>query len=381
MVKFRLPRRRATPLLAVTAALALGSGPANNAAGASAQRVKVQQEASENRAGYVAESRTGQSFSSVSGSWTEPSVSAHSGDGYSAFWVGLGGSNQQSQALEQVGTSADVVNGQTEYYAWYELLPAPETQLNLAIHPGDHISARVTVNGTNVTVSLSDQTTGQSASKTLQMSNPDTSSAEWIAEAPATETQDGSDQVLPLANFGDVTFTGASATAGGHTGTISDSNWTVQEIQLASSNGGGFQGPGGLVPTGLGLGGETGQSAAGASPTDLSSDGSSFSVSYSASSGSQSSAGGESSYSSGGGYGYPGGGDGYPGGGYGYPGGDYGSGGYGYGYPGGGYGYPGGGYGYGSGGGSADVLSGAYAVLRRPGSRSRIGRLQATRSV
>jgi Peptidase A4 family len=365
MIKLRLPGRRATPLLAVSAALALGSGFAINAAGASAQTVNVQQEASENWAGYVAQSKTGQNFSSVSGSWTEPSVSANSGDGYSAFWVGLGGSSQQSQALEQVGTSADVANGQTEYYAWYELLPAPETQLNLAIHPGDHISARVTVNGTNVTVSLSDQTTGQSVTKTLQMNNPDTSSAEWIAEAPATETQDGSDQVLPLANFGNVTFTGASATAGGHTGSISDSNWTVQQIQLASSNSGGFQGPGGLVPTGLGLGGQAGQSSAGASPSSLSSDGSSFSVSYSPGGGSQSSTGGQSSYSSGGGYGSPGGGYGYSGGGYGYPGGGYGYSGGGYGYPGGGNGYPGYGYGsgYGYGGGYAYGLPGGYAAV------------------
>ena len=325
-------RRRAWPLLAVTAALALASGFAIDATGASAQAVNVQQAQSENWAGYVAQSNTGQNFSSVSGSWTEPSVSAGSGQSYSAFWVGLGGASQQSQSLEQVGTSADVVNGQTQYYAWYELLPAAETPLNLAIHTGDHISARVTVNGTNVTVALSDQTTGQSVTKTLQMSNPDTSSAEWIAEAPATAGQYGADQVLPLADFGKVTFTNASATAGGHTGSIADSNWTVQEVQLASSNSTGFFGGGSIVPTALGVGGQADQSSAGATPSSLSSDGSSFSVSCSAGGSAQSSTGGDSGYSTGG-YGYPGGGYGYPGGGYGY---GYG-GGYAYGIPG---GYP-----------------------------------------
>jgi Peptidase A4 family len=307
ITKHRLPGRRALALLAASAILAVSGGFAIDAVSASGQAVNAQQAASENWAGYAVQSKAGQSYSSVSGSWTEPSVSTSSGPGYSAFWVGLGGANQQSQSLEQVGTSAELVNGQTQYYAWYELVPAAQTRLKIAINPGDHISAMVTVNGTDVTVSLSDQTSGKSVSKTLQMSNPDTSSAEWIAEAPAAASQGGGYQILPLANFGKVTFTNASATAGGHAGSISDPFWSVQEIQLSSSSNAGIPGPGRFVPTGIGLGGLSAQSSAGASPSNLSSDGSAFSVSYSANSGSQSSTGGVSGYSTGG-YGYPGGG-------------------------------------------------------------------------
>ena len=40
------------------------------------------------------------------------------------------------------------------------------------------------------------------------MSNPDTSSAEWIAEAPSQCDGSGSCQPLPLADFGTVQFTG-----------------------------------------------------------------------------------------------------------------------------------------------------------------------------
>ncbi len=251
MSRHGLPARRALTLAAVTATLALG---ALTAAGASTQAVDVQQQDSNNWAGYVAQSASGQSFSTVSGSWTEPSVSGGGGQGYSAFWVGLGGSSNQSQALEQVGTSAETVDGRTSYYAWYELVPAAQQRLDLAVKPGDHISARVTVNGTEVTVELSNATTGKSVSRTLPMSNPDVSSAEWIAEAPAAESSQGSLQVLPLADFGTVTFTDAAATTvGGHTGSISDPNWTVQQVQL---------------------GGE-------AAPGDLSTDGSSFAVSVS----------------------------------------------------------------------------------------------------
>jgi Peptidase A4 family len=316
--------RRALPALALGLTVALIGGFAVDAATASAQTTDAQQAQSENWAGYAVQSKSGANYSSVSASWTEPSVSADSGQGYSAFWVGLGGASGQSQALEQVGTAAEVDgNGQTSYYAWYELVPSPETKLDLDINPGDQISAKVTVDGTNVTVSLSDQTTGKSVTKSLQMSNPDTSSAEWIAEAPSAESENGNYQVLPLANFGTVTFTGASATAGGHTGSISDADWSAQAVQLSSSSTTGLGGPGGFTPTGIAGADASAQSSAGASPSDVSSDGSTFSVSYSASAaGSQASGDG---YGSGGygGYGY---------GGYGY--GGYGSGGYAYDVPG-----------------------------------------------
>jgi hypothetical protein len=294
------------------------------AATASAATVDQQSAVSQNWAGYVA---GGTQFSSVSGSWVQPTAKCGSGQTYSAFWVGIGGSSNQSSALEQTGTQADcAADGSTEYYAWYELVPAAPVTLDLAIKPGDHISAKVNVSGSNVTVSLSDQTTGQSTTKTLQMDNPDTSSAEWIAEAPSACDGSGSCQTLPLADFGTVQFTSATATANGHTGTISDPNWSAQPVQL---------GGGGISEVSYG----SGAGADGASPSSLSSDGSSFSVASQASSGSTGTSGGAGDYGYGdGGYGDGGYGDG------GYPGaGD----GYGYG------GYPGDGYGqYGNGGGS-----------------------------
>lgn len=337
MSTHKLPGR-ILPVLALGTVLAAGGGFAIDAASAVAQTVDAQQEVSGNWSGYIAQSSNGQNFSNVSGNWTQPSVSS-STQGYSAFWVGLGGASQQSQSLEQVGTAADNTGGQTTYYAWYELVPAGEQKLSLAIHPGDQMAGSVTVNGTNVTISLSDKTTGQSVTKTLTMSNPDTSSAEWIAEAPSAQSQTGDLQTLPLSNFGQVTFTNTSATAGGHTGTISDPNWTVQQVDMQPSGTiGGLGGPGQFDPAGLG--GTSAASSAGASASSLSSDGSSFTVSYSASP-AQTSTGGSGNPDpySGGGSGNPGGysgnPDGYSGGG-GYPGGYV----YPYGYP--GYGYSGG---------------------------------------
>jgi len=304
------------------------------AGSASADTVAPQAEESGNWAGYVAGgSSSGTQFSSVSGSWVQPTAKCGSGQTYSAFWVGIGGSSDQSGSLAQTGTQADCnADGSTDYYAWYELVPAAPVRLGLTIQPGDHISAKVSVNGTNVTVSLSDQTTGQSATKTLQMDNPDTSSAEWIAEAPSSCDGSGSCQPLPMSDFGTVQFTNATATdADGHTGTISDSAWAAQAVQL---------GGGGASDVSF----AAGQGSAGAVPSTLSSDGSSFSVSVSSGSQTSGAAGGSGDNGDGnGGYGnggYPGGDGGYGPGGYGS--GGYGSGGYG---PG---GYGGYGYGYGS---------------------------------
>ena len=189
-------------------------------------------------------------------------------------------------------------------------------------------------------MSLSDLTTGRSATQTKQVTRPDTSSAEWIAEAPSACDGSGSCQPLPLSDFGTVQFTGASATANGHTGTISDSSWTAQPVVLGSGGA-------------SGVSFDAGQSSAGAAPSSLSSDGSSFSVAYQQSAASASGSGTGGSTGGSGNYGYGDGGYGYggypgAGGGYGYggyPGGGYGQ----YGYGGGGYGGYGYGYGYGQG--------------------------------
>ena len=318
-------------LFASIALAAAASGiSALTTATASADSVATQAATSSNWAGYVA---GGTQFSNVSGSWVQPAAKCGSGQTYSAFWVGLGGSGQsssvdqtdtQSSTLEQTGTQADcTADGATDYYAWYELVPAAPVNFDLAIHPGDHISAKVSVSGANVTMSLSNQTTGQSASKTVELDSADTSSAEWIAEAPSACDGAGGCQTLPLADFGSVQFTGASATASGHTGPVSDPNWSAQPVELGGS---------GISDVSYG----PDQASAGATPSSLSSDGSSFSVAYQATSGASGTAGGAGDYGYGdGGYGdgsYPGGGGSYGYGGYpdGY--GQYGYGGYDYGY-------------------------------------------------
>jgi len=265
--------------LAATTACALGA-----VSTASAASADVQQASSGNWSGYVAggsSDSSGTHFKSVTGSWVAPTANctnaAGSGATYSAFWVGLGGAGQ-TQALEQAGTETNCsASGQASYYAWYELVPAAPVRLSLAVNAGDHVSTRVTVEGTTVDVSVSNESTGQSFSKQLTMSNPDVSSAEWIAEAPSScDSSLGNCTPLPLTNFGTVDFTSSSATTSdGQTGSISDPNRSAAAVSLTP-------GAGGSGYEGVDLG--SGQSSGSASPSSLSSDGSSFSVAYSASS-------------------------------------------------------------------------------------------------
>jgi hypothetical protein len=200
---------------------------------AAAAATPVGQSVSSNWAGYVAKGRQASTrFSEVSGSWVQPSITPGFGNSYSVFWVGLGGSGGKSNALEQVGTEGDVIDGKVEYHAWYELVPAGPVKLPLAIRAGDKVFADVRVSGTSVTVGIADWTTDRWSKQTLRMARPDTGSAEWIAEAPSSCQGPGGCGPLSLADFTSVTFGDARATAAGHTGAIDDPAWTSDAVTL-----------------------------------------------------------------------------------------------------------------------------------------------------
>ncbi len=284
-------------LLTTVCAIALATAP-----GAAAATASATDSVSSNWSGYVVKGpATSTRFSKVSGSWVQPSIAGRTGDAYAVFWVGLGGSDGSSNALEQVGTEADHVGGTVRYYAWYELVPAGPVKFLLTIHPGDKIYAQVVVSGTTVTVVIGDQTTGQWATQTTQMSHPDTSSAEWIAEAPSSCSGSGNCRPLALADFGTVTFNRASATTTtGHAGSISDPTWTREAVRLHQTlSEGAAEGPGFISLQ---------VSAGGAEPSEVSPDGTSFSVSWSGATAPAPPAGGPAVA---GGYGSPGAPPGY----------------------------------------------------------------------
>ncbi len=173
---------------------------------------------------------------SVEASWNVPAVDcslSNGGDYASAFWVGIDGIS--SDTVEQIGTESDCIGGTPEYYAWYEIYPLDSITLDLAISPGDEVHAKVEhVSGNTFRYTLSDLTTGETVSFTdHSQATADRSSAEWVAEAPTN----GRNRLLPLADFGPVTFTNASVTLNGESGPITDAKWQYEPIIMESRSG------------------------------------------------------------------------------------------------------------------------------------------------
>ena len=162
---------------------------------------RITNSTSTNWSGYAV---TGSRFTSVSASWTQPTAKC-SGTAYSSFWVGLDGDT--SNTVEQTGTDADCSGSTPQYYAWYEMYPKSPVNLRGTVRPGDHLSASVTTDGSGrFTLTITDSTQGWTNTTNARLKSAKLASAEVIAEAPSS-----SGGVLPLANFGTVSFSGAKA--------------------------------------------------------------------------------------------------------------------------------------------------------------------------
>lgn len=222
---------------------------------------------SDNWSGYAVH-HAGVKFRKVTAQWRQPSgICLPGNSSYSAFWVGIGGYDLTSNALEQIGSEFDcTATGQRRMSVWYELVPAPSRAIQMRVSPGDRLSASVKVSGRRVTLWLADQTRHESFTKTVADRDIDATSAEWIAEAPSDCLAATSCQVLRLADFGSVGFTGASAeTTGFRRGSISNPLWSTTRIVLGS-HGRRYVSGGGLLTV--------------ASPSALRSSGHAFSVNY-----------------------------------------------------------------------------------------------------
>jgi peptidase A4-like protein len=193
---------------------------------------------STNWAGYAVH-RAGVAFRQVSGTWTQPTVTCVNGQpSYSAAWVGLGGFDPTSDALEQIGTEVDcTAAGKVTSSAWYELVPAPSRTISLSVAPGDVMHATVTVTGHRVVVDLDNLTQHHRFHKSFETGSIDVGSAEWIVEAPSQCIGQFACQALPLADFGSVTFAAATTTTTtGASGSIVDSRWGRTKIRLTPGN-------------------------------------------------------------------------------------------------------------------------------------------------
>jgi hypothetical protein len=159
---------------------------------------------SSNWSGY---SVTGGKYTSVTGTWTVPTVTAAI-PGADATWVGVGGIDASD--LIQAGTQATVSGGEVAYEAWTETLPASSRPVSLSVSAGDSVTVTITQKAAvDWTIQIKNNTTGQAYNTSVKYTSSN-SSAEWVQEAPSAGRG-----MIPLDDFGTLRFSGASAVRDG----------------------------------------------------------------------------------------------------------------------------------------------------------------------
>jgi hypothetical protein len=197
-----------------------------------------------NWSGYVAaapsSTRGTRYFTSVTGTWTVPVAHCRGvkGASSSAVWVGLGGYRTHDQ--EEVGTDSNCdASGRPFYYAWFELVPYLSyqafPQITDKVEAGDTITGLVRViSPAEIELRLRNRTRGWTFMRKIAYSSQDTSTADWVVEAPA-DCVGYYCHEANLADFGKVRMTSISATALRRAGTLADTRWNLLRLRLIPS--------------------------------------------------------------------------------------------------------------------------------------------------
>ena len=176
---------------------------------------------SRNWAGAILESSGGEIFNYVHGVFTVTNVSPPPGSGSgswgSAAWIGLGDVYNGSLFQAAILSTVDSSNGTTtqSFRANYEWLPAAATFIDMEICAGDKIAMTVSSNsdGSNGTIIIKNLSNGEHFHSVITMPAPDSyimdNTAEWIVEDYLLNGA-----MVPLADFGAVTFTDCVAKIG-----------------------------------------------------------------------------------------------------------------------------------------------------------------------
>ncbi len=167
------------------------------------------QDQSTNWSGYADDNTGGNTYTSLSGTWTQPTATCTGTTSLAVWWVGIDGFS--SNSVEQDGTGVECSGGTPIYFSWWEMFPTNAIQVvSESLRPGDHIVSTVTKSGTSYTLTVTDSTrSGVGFSTRQTCSTCANSSAEWIAEAPS-----GSSGVEPLTQFSTWTVSAAKVNTG-----------------------------------------------------------------------------------------------------------------------------------------------------------------------
>jgi len=165
-------------------------------------------------------------FTSVTGTFIAPSPTTA---GSGSAWVGIDGDTCGS-AILQTGIDWTRSGTRITYDAWYEWFPDFAFDFTgITISAGNSITVTVTATSTRAgTATIKNNTTGVTVTHSFSGAQVEASlceqNAEWIVE----DFESGS-SLVPFANFGTVTFTGASAKKG--TTTVPVTGATIIDLE------------------------------------------------------------------------------------------------------------------------------------------------------
>lgn len=178
----------------------------------------------------------GSGYKSVTGTIVVPTPKTPSGGSsrteYAASaWVGIDGDTCET-AILQTGVDFYVQGSSVSYDAWYEWYPDYAYDFSgISISAGNTIKMTVTATSTGAgSAVIENVSTGKTVTHTFsgESNKLCETNAEWIVE----DFESGN-SLVPFANFGTVTFTGASATTS--SGSVGVSGATIIDIKQGST--------------------------------------------------------------------------------------------------------------------------------------------------
>jgi thiol-disulfide isomerase/thioredoxin len=183
-------------------------------------------------------------YTYVHSTYVQPTITCPGvADQYTSNWVGLDGYNDET--VEQDGTAAwcgGADDTTPKYEAWYEMYPANSVNV-FAVHPGDIIDVTVTYASSEFELTVSDLSTGKTATDTAACSTCERASAEWIIERPALCNNALTKCfITELADFGTSTMSGDEAQVAGGTvkGVGAFNNDAIDIVNPDANGDGGF---------------------------------------------------------------------------------------------------------------------------------------------
>jgi hypothetical protein len=157
----------------------------------------------------------GKSFTSVIGTFNVPSLRPSSGPTTTSEWVGIDGATNSSLIQAGVTEMYDPTTKSVSTYAWWEILPAANTPIQMSVSTGDLCTVTIyQVSGSTWDINLEDNTSGQTFNTEQSYYGPRTS-MEWIVEAPlgASGKEDVLGQYTPDVEFTNMRATGLTITS------------------------------------------------------------------------------------------------------------------------------------------------------------------------